>query len=266
MLFFFIFAALTYAMVFDRFVWSYCGKSKHVDNNGTNATIIESKFSPKNDTECETIDDVFPVKVTMLIQMAIISIGQLNRLRNQALSCLQSLTWWLLLSILVLCMIIITVSWVRPINPDWWEHHVATLIIMLQGTQILHLISKFPSLGIYWLMFIRVAEMFMRVFFIYLCLLVTFTMTFYLALADNKSDEIFGNIFLVFLKSLTMMVGELDLEEMKKSLSRLPVTSHILMVLFILLISIIMANLLVALAVSDINGLRSIAHLMRLAR
>lgn len=273
LLFFTLFSALSYTLMFDRFVWSKCTKKNQTLTD--NDTVIWAGVStaqpttvPPDDRKetCEVKDDVFAVKVIMIVQILVFTAGQVNRFRSQPLGCLKSPTWWLLLSIIILCPVIILQSWLSPLERQWWEHHVATLIIMLQGTQILYLLSKFPSFGIYWLMFIRVAEMFLRVFFIYLCLLLTFTMTFYLALNDDDETNIFGNFGLTFLKSLTMMVGELDLSDMKDSLEQLPVTSHILLVMFILLISIILANLLVALAVSDINGLRSIAHLMRLAR
>ncbi|KAA0202456.1 hypothetical protein HAZT_HAZT009235 [Hyalella azteca] len=268
LLFFTVFAALTYTLMFDRFIWSKCTLNNHTAYNQRANSRRTNNFTAndlKLPLKCETIDDVLGVKITMIFQMLIFTVGQVNRLRKNAMSCMKSLTWWLLLTIIILCTVIIVQSWASPQESMWWEHHVATFIIMLEGTQILHLLSKFPSYGIYWLMFIRVAEMFLRVFFIYLCLLLTFTTTFYLALHDLDKTTIFGNFGLTFLKSLTMMVGELDLSDMKDSLERLPVTSHIILILFILLISIILANLLVALAVSDINGLRSIAHLMRLA-
>lgn len=289
MLLFSIFSALTYALLFSRYVQIHCRKmnsSNYTENNYTNgdtnttnldttninSTGIKSASTNSTSTEqtlqkieCAIADNILSVKIAMLFLIFLFFVGQLNRLRNHAKSCVKSMTWWLLLIILILSTVIVCVSWVTPVQHYYWEHHLATVLIMLQGTQILHLLSKFPSLGIYWLMFIRVAEMFLRVFFIYLCLLLSFTMTFYVALSDEKSTT-FNSFGLTFLKSLTMMVGELDLSDLKSDLDSLPFTSHVLLVLFILLVSIILANLLVALAVSDINGLRSIAHLMRLAR
>ena len=274
LIFFTIFTGLTYVMMLDRFVWSTrLNKDNGTITDNENLEQIKEKTSRSKKLDLEDSlklnnDDLVPIQITMIIQIIIFLIGQLSRLRNFTMSCLKSVTWWLLMLIIILCLVLIATSWLCKPNtkPADWERHVATIVIMLEGTQVLHLLSKFPSLGIYWLMFVRVAEMFMRVFFIYLCLLVTFTMTFYLALASSDTDGTFDNSGLTFLKSLTMMIGELDLEDMKSDLKNLPVTSHILLVLFILLVSIILANLLVALAVSDINELRAIAHLMRLAR
>ena len=259
LVFYISFCALTYTLLFNRYV------AKHKYAMNKNETVNATPVTKHHDQMMARY--IFISQIILLAQIVIFSIGQLNRLRNHARGCFKSLTWWLLFFIIILTTIIVMLPWINPMNELYtWEHHVATILVMLQGSQILHLISKFPALGIYWLMFIRVAVQFMRVFFIYLCLLVSFSMTFYLALANKESNATFSSFGLTFLKSLTMMVGELDLSDLRVDLDRLPITSHSLLVLFILLISIILANLLVALAVSDINDLRSVAHLMRLSR
>ena len=276
LMFFTLFLSLTYVMMLNRFVWAKDKESNKTEasNEFPSQTKVgrfydsignEEEENTKSNLELDRTT-LFIIQGIMIFQMAVFSIGQLSRLRHFAMSCMKSVSWWLLNVIIVLSTIIIVQSWYHPREQSEWERHIATIVIMLQGTQVLHIMSKFPSLGIYWLMFVRVAILFMRVFFIYLCLLVTFTMTFYVALSTGGSKGTFDNAGLTFLKSLTMMIGELDLEEMKGDLKELNITSHILLICFILLVSIILSNLLVALAVSDVNELRAIAHLMRLAR
>lgn len=69
-----------------------------------------------------------------------------------------------------------------------------------------------------------------------------------------------------------MMIGELEFEDIFHSSedesSRIlhPVTTHLIFFTFVLLVTIILMNLLVGLAVSDIQGLQASAGLNRLSR
>ena len=59
---------------------------------------------------------------------------------------------------------------------------------------------------------------------------------------------------MTFLRTLTMMVGELDIsDEFSAQLKNLPFTSHIIFLTFLILVAIILSNLLVALAVNDVQ-------------
>lgn len=69
------------------------------------------------------------------------------------------------------------------------------------------------------------------------------------------------------------MIGELEFEDMFYSSDSsednptfLPITTHLLFFAFIILVTVILMNLLVGLAVSDIQGLQASARLNRLSR
>lgn len=70
------------------------------------------------------------------------------------------------------------------------------------------------------------------------------------------------------LKTIIMMAGELEFEDIFYPSTQVnyPVTSHFVFFGFVLLITIILANLMVGLAVSDIQGLQLSAGLDRLSR
>lgn len=71
------------------------------------------------------------------------------------------------------------------------------------------------------------------------------------------------------LKTITMMSGELEFEDIfydKQYKIRFPVTSHLMFLAFVVLVTIILTNLLVGLAVSDIQALQESAGLNRLTR
>lgn len=88
----------------------------------------------------------------------------------------------------------------------------------------------------------------------------------------------FENVPWALLKTVIMMSGELEFEDIfygddeenkaedDDPQVKYPVTSHIVFFSFVLLVTIILTNLMVGLAVSDIQGLQDSAGLDRLSR
>lgn len=209
------------------------------------------------------------MEVCLCIMTFMLFATQLNRLRIQGFAYIRVPSFWLHLSSVGCVMGLLISSWYHgPCEVAVWEHHVATVVFLLLQLQFLLILRKYPSHGLYVAMFIRVAEDFLRIFFVYCTLLLCFTVTLYLVFnTGNQEDPVYSRWPLLFLKSVTMMLGSVDINKnMTSQLDRLPFTSYLTIFLFILLISIVLSNLLVALAVSDINDLRSSAHLTRLAR
>lgn len=75
------------------------------------------------------------------------------------------------------------------------------------------------------------------------------------------------------MKTVVMMIGELEFEDIfyssgdgKTSAVLYPITAHLMFFAFVILVTIILMNLLVGLAVSDIQGLQASAGLNRLSR
>lgn len=99
----------------------------------------------------------------------------------------------------------------------------------------------------------------------YICLLVAFGLSFAVLFNDYPAFE---NITWSFLKSITMMSGELEFEDIFYGdyAVKFPVTAHIIFLSFVLLVTVILTNLMVGLAVSDIQGLQVSATLDRLVR
>lgn len=99
----------------------------------------------------------------------------------------------------------------------------------------------------------------------YICLLIAFGLSFAVLFNDYPAFE---NITWSFLKSFTMMSGELEFEDIFYGdyAVKFPVTSHIIFLAFVLLVTVILTNLMLGLAVSDIQGLQVSATLDRLVR
>lgn len=83
--------------------------------------------------------------------------------------------------------------------------------------------------------------------------------------------QAFDNVPLSILKTFVMMIGELEFEDMFYPRDNpdnyyYPVTTQLVFFTFVILVTIILMNLLVGLAVSDIQGLQASAGLNRLTR
>ncbi|XP_043247054.1 transient receptor potential channel pyrexia-like isoform X1 [Amphibalanus amphitrite] len=146
-----------------------------------------------------------------------------------------------------------------------WQTHLAAFYVLFLWSKTMHMIGQFPSCGIYVSMFIRVAKVFCRIFFVYFSLLVAFSISFHLAF---RKAGAFKDPFNSFMKTLTLMIGEVDYEGLFLDPAAIPLrgTSHVIFFFFLVLVSIILSNLLVALAVNDVQGLRAGAHLERLKK
>ncbi|XP_022210828.2 transient receptor potential channel pyrexia [Drosophila obscura] len=146
-----------------------------------------------------------------------------------------------------------------------WQHHVAAVVILLVWLELMMLVGRFPIFGIYIQMFTKVAVNFGKFMLAYICLFVAFGLSFAVLFNDYPAFE---NITWSFLKTITMMSGELEFEDIFYGdyAVKFPVTAHIIFLAFVLLVTVILTNLMVGLAVSDIQGLQVSASLDRQVR
>ncbi|XP_037890056.1 transient receptor potential channel pyrexia [Glossina fuscipes] len=146
-----------------------------------------------------------------------------------------------------------------------WQHHVAAIVVLLVWLELMMLIGRFPIFGVYVQMFTKVAVNFGKFLMAYICLLIAFGLSFSVLFNDYKA---FRNITWSLLKSIVMMSGELEFEDIFYGDVEVqyPVTSHFIFLSFVLLVTVILTNLMVGLAVSDIQGLQVCATLDRLVR
>lgn len=149
--------------------------------------------------------------------------------------------------------------------PDW-QYHVAAIVIFLVWLELMMIVGRFPMFGLYVQMFTKVAVNFAKFLLAYCCLLIAFGLSFGVLF---NSYPAFKGVHWTLLKTITMMSGELEFEDIfydEKYPIQFPVTSHAMFFAFVILVTIILTNLLVGLAVSDIQGLQTSAGLDRLTR
>lgn len=147
-----------------------------------------------------------------------------------------------------------------------WQHHIAALGILLVWIELMMVVGRFPMFGIYVQMFTQVSINFFKFLAAYVCLIVGFSLGFSVLHKNYKS---FANPLVSLLKTVIMMSGELEFEDIffdEAAPLKYPGTAHLMLLGFVILVTVILTNLMVGLAVSDIQELRRCAGLDRLVR
>ncbi|XP_042887541.1 transient receptor potential channel pyrexia-like isoform X1 [Penaeus japonicus] len=149
-----------------------------------------------------------------------------------------------------------------------WQQSVGAISIILAWVRLMLFTGQFPSCGVYIVMFSTVAKNVLRFLLMYVPVLVAFALGFHVLLRSNTT---FQNLGTSLVTALVMMTGELDYESTFLDPSPpLPSESQVLsiciLVVFIVLVFIILSNLLVGLAVSDMYAIKQRSEVLRLTR
>ncbi|RLU16292.1 hypothetical protein DMN91_012052 [Ooceraea biroi] len=126
---------------------------------------------------------------------------------------------------------------------DCWVLHSISIAILLSWMQMMLLIGRFPMCGYYALMFSTVLKNILK----------------------------FSDFWMSLVRTVVMMMGEYEYEDLlsadeKGKAAFLPITSRIVFFIFILLASIVLINLMIGLAVNDIQALEREGHIRRLLK
>ncbi|XP_011632918.1 transient receptor potential channel pyrexia-like isoform X1 [Pogonomyrmex barbatus] len=154
-----------------------------------------------------------------------------------------------------------------------WLLHPISIALLLSWMQMMLLIGRVPMWGYYALMFSTVLKNLLKVLLAFGYLIIGFALSFAVLFHGNNQFHHFGN---AIVKTIVMMMGEYEYKElfnMEKNdtsidseITFLPVTSRIVFFIFIMLASIVLMNLMIGLAVNDIQDLEKEGHIRRLLK
>ena len=148
------------------------------------------------------------------------------------------------------------------------EVQIAAISVLLSWLEFMLLLGRFPYFGSSILMLTRVSKIILKFIFAFSSILIGFSISFGILF---KHLEVFDNFPNSFLKTLMMMIGEIDYGDLvsRENLNSTifqgidttskityDIVTKILLILFLFLIPILMANLLIGLAVNDIPDLQ----------
>lgn len=170
-------------------------------------------------------------------------------------------------------------------------HYTSSAItVFLSWFNLLLFLQRFDQVGIYVVMFLEILQTLIKVLIVFSILIIAFGLAFFILLPKTTAHDptvptqqstlneqatessayySFSSIPLSLLRTFSMMLGELDFvstyakpyhENKERALSAL-----IVLCLFMILMPILLMNLLIGLAVGDIESVRRNAQLKRLA-
>ncbi|XP_048240280.1 transient receptor potential cation channel subfamily A member 1 homolog [Haliotis rufescens] len=157
-----------------------------------------------------------------------------------------------------------------------WQWSLGAVSVFLAWMVLALFMQKYPMFGIFIVMFTEVFVTVIQVFVVFFLFIVAFSLGFY-TLFQNQIA--FQNVPSAMIKTGVMMMGEIDFNSIfneqwkatsveaadKSDRVFFPEASYLLFVIFLILMSIIAMNLLVGLAVDDIQSVQGQAALKIMA-
>ncbi|CAJ0959300.1 unnamed protein product, partial [Mesorhabditis belari] len=150
-----------------------------------------------------------------------------------------------------------------------WQWMLATLGTFIAWINLLLLIRKLPRFGIFVLMFFDVFKTFSKFAIIFILFILAFSVTFFLMM-QNRPE--FSSIPLSVIKTTVMTIGEMEyngifhgaLDNHEEGLFTKEIAFPVFFI-FCIVMTILLMNLLVGLAVDDIKSVQEKAEIKRLS-
>jgi ankyrin repeat protein len=214
----------------------------------------ETGTEPENAVETDT---ELGVRVGLTVLVAMFAVREVTQFLAVTKQYLQRPS-----TLLRVCIIILTVTLCVPQIGKVTKHHCASVAVLLAWFEFLLRIGCIPGCSVLMQTLQTVSLTFVKFMSFYSPLVLAFSLCFYTMFRSSHSQLFYQNMWMTMLKSMLMLNGEYEASAMEFDL--LPVTSHVILVIFILLIGVILLNLLSGLAVSDTQAIKNDAETLSL--
>ncbi|CAH2985204.1 unnamed protein product [Chilo suppressalis] len=153
------------------------------------------------------------------------------------------------------------------------QFSAASITVFLSWFELLLLLQRFDQIGIYVVMFLEILQTLIKVLMLFSILIIAFGLAFYILLSKGHHLS-FNSIPMSLMRTFAMMLGEIDfvgtyVQPYYKAETDIilpfPMPTFFILGLFMVLMPILLMNLLIGLAVGDIESVRRNAQLKRLA-
>ncbi|XP_063236745.1 transient receptor potential cation channel subfamily A member 1 homolog [Bacillus rossius redtenbacheri] len=145
-----------------------------------------------------------------------------------------------------------------------WRRDLAAVSVLLAWTELMFLLSRLPNLGYFVLMFFKVTTNMCKVLLTFAFIFLGFTLSFMILF---RNEEPFTSPFRALAKVVVMMTGELEYSDVfggEEVAAR--ACARLVFLTFAILVGVVLMNLMVGLAVSDIGVLESKGLIGRLRK
>uniref|UniRef100_A0A2A4IVG4 Ion transport domain-containing protein n=1 Tax=Heliothis virescens TaxID=7102 RepID=A0A2A4IVG4_HELVI len=149
-----------------------------------------------------------------------------------------------------------------------WPRHVATAAILLSWLEMMFLLSRFPRWGYYVLMFGKVSTKVLKILLTFAFLLIGFALSFMIQFHCQKPFE---SPWAALVKTIVMMTSEFDYGDLveetdPKVFVKSLLVVRVIILMFVIFTAIVLMNLMVGVAVNDLQNLEVVGNVRRLAK
>ncbi|PSN57930.1 Transient receptor potential cation channel subfamily A member 1 [Blattella germanica] len=230
------------------------------------AQLMDSGEISQNSTNIKpTYDSHKNLPVQYTCAMVIIAYIVLNSLR-EILQLYQQRWHYLLdpINLVSWSLYIAAIIMIMPVFTDEFDQlqlSCASVTVFLSWFNLLLYLQRFDQVGIYVVMFLEILQTLIKVLIVFSILIIAFGLAFYILLSRGNHLS-FKNVPISLIRTFSMMLGEIDFlgtyvqpyyEPRNKELPY-PIPAFLILGLFMVLMPILLMNLLIGLAVGDIDN------------
>ncbi|XP_070579650.1 transient receptor potential cation channel subfamily A member 1-like [Ptychodera flava] len=232
--------------------------SADLDNSG--CPVNDSRFYHPDGSSIKQSHLMFTCQIMIASYCMIQLLKEVLELFNQRLQYFMNFVNYADLGLYACSLIYVIPLSYKPCAVQW---EAGAIAIFLAWIIFILYIRKFSVFGIYVVMFFSVLMSLMKAIILFILFAIAFGSAFYIMLARL---EYFQNMPAAMLKVTVMTLGELDYSDMFYSTSLEPfdTTTYFIFIVFIFLMPIVLMNLLVGIAVGDIDKIQKSAYIERI--